>query len=206
MTKRVLEDGLGIRDKRAIKGQFRVEARCKKVDRRIAPNAKQWPRHLRVKRPLCPYDFPATAEDVCQDIGLSWKIARIEMDVETLRPSQKAAGQRAKGPGNRAPLLVDVRHDRRVVAHRCHVMIDDIFSKQLKGQEQRLHLEKIDVQQLLLVRLHPRHVLIEEVGAPPRTRRVRIQVKIRSRCPELKPRQKMVPHHPPRQIPSRFLG
>ena len=47
---------------------------------------------LRVERPLCPYYLPATAEDICQDIGLSWKIPRIEMDVETLRPSQKAAG------------------------------------------------------------------------------------------------------------------
>ena len=35
MTKRVLKDGLGIRDERAIKRQFRVEAR------RIASNAKQ---------------------------------------------------------------------------------------------------------------------------------------------------------------------
>ena len=123
---------------------------------------------------------------------MSWKIPCIEMDVETLRPSQKAAGQRAQGPGNRAPLLVDVCHDRGVVTHRCHVMTHDIFSKRLKGQEQRLHLEKIDVQQLL-VRPHPGHVLIEEVSAPPRTRRVRIQVKIRSRCPKSNPRQKIDP-------------
>ena len=41
MTKCILEDGLGIRDERAIKGQFRVEARRKKVDRRIASNANQ---------------------------------------------------------------------------------------------------------------------------------------------------------------------
>ena len=41
ITKRILEDGLGIRDKRAIQGQFRIEACRKKVDRRIAPNAKQ---------------------------------------------------------------------------------------------------------------------------------------------------------------------
>ena len=41
MIKRIFEDGLGIRDERAIKGQFRVEAHRKKVDRRIAPNAKQ---------------------------------------------------------------------------------------------------------------------------------------------------------------------
>ena len=107
-------------------------------------------------------------------------------------------------PGNRAPLLVDVRHDRRVVAHRCHVMTDDIFSKRLKAQEQSLHLEKIDVQQLFLVQPHPGHVLIEEVSAPPRTRHVRIQVKIRSRCPESNPRQQMIPHHPPKQIPSHF--
>ena len=40
MTKRILKDGPGVRDKRAIKGQFRVEARRKKVDRRVAPNAK----------------------------------------------------------------------------------------------------------------------------------------------------------------------
>ena len=127
------------------------------------------------------------------------------MDVETLRPSQKVAGQRTQGPGNRAPLFVDVRHDRRVVAHRCHVMTDDIFPKCLKTQKEGLHFEKIDVQQLFLVRPHPRHVLIEEVSAPPRRRRVRIQVKIRRRCPESSPRQKMVPHHPPRQIPSHFL-
>ena len=55
---------------------------------------------------------------------------------------------------NRAPLLVDIRHDRRVVANRCHVMTDDI-SKRLKAQEQRVHLEKIDVQQLFLVRPLP---------------------------------------------------
>ena len=41
MMKHVLKDGLGIRDKRAIKGKFRIEARRKEVDRRIAPNAKQ---------------------------------------------------------------------------------------------------------------------------------------------------------------------
>ena len=41
MTKRILENGLGIQDKRAIKGQFCVETCCKMVDRRIAPNAKQ---------------------------------------------------------------------------------------------------------------------------------------------------------------------
>ena len=35
-------------------------------------------------------------------------------------------------------------------------MTDDIFSKRLKAQEQSLHLEKIDVQQLFLVRPHPR--------------------------------------------------
>ena len=95
MTKRILEDGLGIRDERAIQGQFRFEARRKQVDRRIAPNAKQRPRHLRVERPLCAYNLPATAEEICQDIGLSWKIPSIEMDVETLRPSKKAAGQQA---------------------------------------------------------------------------------------------------------------
>ena len=32
MTKRILEDGLGIRDKRAIQGQLRVEAGRKQVD------------------------------------------------------------------------------------------------------------------------------------------------------------------------------
>ena len=52
-------------------------------------------------------------------MGLTGKIPRIEMDVETLHPSQKAAGQRAEGIGDRAPLLVDTRHDRRVVAHHC---------------------------------------------------------------------------------------
>ena len=62
------------------------------------------------------------------------------------------------------------------------------------------------MQQLLLVRPHPGHVLIEEVSAPPQTRRVRIQVKIRSRCPEANPRQQMVPYHPPRQVPSHFRG
>ena len=56
----------------------------------------------------------------------------------------------------------------------------------------------------LLFRSHPGHVLIEEVGAPPQTRRVRIQVKFRSRCTESNPRQKMVLHHPPGQVPSRF--
>ena len=40
MIRNVLEDGLGIRDKRAIKGQFCVDSRRKKIDRRIAPNAK----------------------------------------------------------------------------------------------------------------------------------------------------------------------
>ena len=60
------------------------------------------------------------------------------------------------------------------------------------------------MQQLLLVRPHPGNVLIEKVSAPSRTRRVRIQVKIQSRCPESNPRQQMVPHHPPRQVPSHF--
>ena len=110
------------------------------------------------------------------------------MDVETLRPSQKAAGQQTQGPGNRAPLFVNVRHYRRVVAHRGHMVTHDIFPKCLKTQEQGLHFEKIDVQQLLLVRPHPGQVLIEEVSVPPRRRRVRIQVKIRRRCPESNPR------------------
>ena len=41
MTKCILEDDLGIRDKRAIKRQFHIEARRKKINRRVAPNAKQ---------------------------------------------------------------------------------------------------------------------------------------------------------------------
>ena len=72
MAKRILEDGLGIRDKRAIQGQLRVKARRKQVDRRVAPNAKKRSRHLRVERPLCPYNLPATAENICQDVVLAW--------------------------------------------------------------------------------------------------------------------------------------
>ena len=88
------------------------------------------------------------------------------MDIETLRPSQEAAGQQAQSPGNRAPLLVDVRHDRQVVAHRCHMMTNDIFSKSLKTQEEDVHFEKIDVQQLPLVGPHPGHVLIPNKTRP----------------------------------------
>ena len=45
------------------------------------------------------------------------------------------------------------------------------------------------MQQLLLVGPHPGHLSIEKVSAPSQTRRVRIQVKIRSRCPESNPSQ-----------------
>ena len=127
------------------------------------------------------------------------------MDGETLRPSQKAAGQQTQGPGNRAPLFVDVRHNRGVVAHRGHIVTADIFLKSLKTQKEGLHFEKIDVQQLLLVGPHPGHVLIKEVSTLPRRRCVRIQVQIRRKCPESNPRQQVILHHPPRQIPSRFL-
>ena len=41
-----------------------------------------------------------------------------------------------------------------------------IFLKSLKSQEEGLHFEKIDVQQLLLGGPHPGHVLIEEVSTP----------------------------------------
>ena len=41
MAKRILKDGLGIRDERAIQGQFHIEARRKEVDQQIAPNTKQ---------------------------------------------------------------------------------------------------------------------------------------------------------------------
>ena len=188
MAKRILEDGLGIRDKRAIQGQFRVKARRKQIDRRVVPHATQRSRHLRMERPLCPHNLPATAEKICQDVAFAWQVSRFVMDVKTLRPSQNAAGQQTQSPENRAPLFVDVRHDRRVVAHRCHMVTDDIFSKCLKTQEQGLHFEKIDAQQLLLVGPHPGHVLIKEVSAPPRRRHVRIQVQIRRRCPESNPR------------------
>ena len=67
-------------------------------------------------------------------------------------------------------------------------MTDDVFSKGLKTQKEGLHFEKIDEEQLLLVGPHPGQVLIEEVSAPPRARRVRIQVKICRRCPESNPR------------------
>ena len=40
MTECILEDGLWIRDQRAIKGQFRVEARRKEVYRRGCPTRK----------------------------------------------------------------------------------------------------------------------------------------------------------------------
>ena len=79
------------------------------------------------------------------------------MDGETLRPSQKAAGQQTQGPGNRAPLFVDVRHNRGVVAHRGHMVTGYSFLKSLKTQKEGLHFEKIDVQQLLLVGPHPGH-------------------------------------------------
>ena len=48
--------------------------------------------------------------------------------------------------------------------------------------------------------------MLEEVGVAPRARRVRTEVLIQSRCSETKTCQKMDPHHPPRQIPPRFLS
>ena len=56
--------------------------------------------HLRVERPLCPYNLPVTAEEIWQNIGLSWKIPRIEMDVESLRHLRRrlANKHRAREP------------------------------------------------------------------------------------------------------------
>ena len=48
--------------------------------------------------------------------------------------------------------------------------------------------------------------MLEEVGAAPRARRIRTEVLIQSRWSESKTCQKMDPHHPPRQIPPRFLS
>ena len=48
--------------------------------------------------------------------------------------------------------------------------------------------------------------MLEEMGAAPRTRRVRTEVLIQSRCSETKTCQKMDPHHPSRQIPPHFLS
>ena len=64
-----------------------------------------------------------------------------------------------------------------------------------------LHCKKIDLEQLPLLRSHPGHETIEEVCAPSRPRRIRIQVQSRSRWLESKnPLEKTVPHHPRREI------
>ena len=116
MAKHILEDRLGIRDEGAVQGQFRAEARREQVERREAPNAKKCSRHLQVERPLCPYNFLPMAEEICQDI-------------KTLRPPEKATGQRAEGAGHRPALLVDVSHNRRVVTHCSHPTTGDYLSK-----------------------------------------------------------------------------
>ena len=72
---------------------------------------KKCSRHPRVERPLSPYNLIPTAE-ICQDIGLTWEIPRIEVGVETLRPPQKTTGQRAEGAGHRTTLLVNVSDNR----------------------------------------------------------------------------------------------
>ena len=87
------------------------------------------PRHLRVERPLGPYDLTPTAEEICQDIGLTREIPRIQVNVEILRPPEKATGQRAEGARHRAALLVNVSHNRRVVAHLGHPTTGDHLPK-----------------------------------------------------------------------------
>ena len=96
MTERILEDCLGIRDKGTVQGMLRVVTRSKQVNRRRAPTTKQVPRHPTVERPLGPYNLIPTAEEICQNIGLPRKIPGIEVDVETLHPPQKLAGQQAR--------------------------------------------------------------------------------------------------------------
>ena len=90
MAKRILKDHLGIRDKGAV--QLRVEASREEVERRGAPNTKKSSHHLRVERPFCPYNLTLMAEEISQDIELPWKIPRIQVDVETQRPPEKATG------------------------------------------------------------------------------------------------------------------
>ena len=116
MAKCILEDRLGIQDKGTVQEKLCVETRRKQIDQRRAPMAKQSSRHLRVERPLGPYNLILTAEEIGQNTGLPWKIPCIKVDVETLRPPQ-ATGQRAEGAGHRSALLVDGSHNHRVAAH-----------------------------------------------------------------------------------------
>ena len=77
------------------------------------------------------------------------------MDIDVLRPFEKATCQLAHGTKMRSSLLADIRYYRRVVAHYRHSMACDYLLKRLQSEPDCLHLEKIDVQPLLLLRPLP---------------------------------------------------
>ena len=70
MTKRILEDRLEIQDEGTLKGKLRIETCSEQIERQGAPSAKKSPRHLRVERPLGPYNLTSTAEEICQNTGM----------------------------------------------------------------------------------------------------------------------------------------
>ena len=128
------------------------------------------------------------------------------MDIDVLCPFEKATCQLAHGTRMRSSLLADIRYYRRVVAHYRHSMACDYLLKRLQSEPDCLHLEKIDVQHLLLFTPLPGRPLVEQVSAPTRTRGVREQKKTRRKSPERNPLEKTGLHGPPRQVFSNLLS
>ena len=72
-----------------------------------------------------PQKLVPAAEEVDQDVGLPRQVPRFQLDSVGLRPSEKLPCQRAKGIGDRAPLLVDIGNHCRIVTHRSHSVVHD---------------------------------------------------------------------------------